>query len=146
MEWYNSYIQEAKNVPEVMKLRDFIYDFREQLDRISALFPVIALLGSGIILGAYVIVGSESEWLMNFDYILRSIFDCSWLMLLLMFCKSRNYRFTSWLALICLFFIWLLNMVYFIFDFKADIYFMLFISSIYAIFVITTVAKLTNRC
>lgn len=129
-----------------MSFHNSIYFLRERLDKYSDLLPVFCFLGSGIVLLMFCITGHESENLMMMDFYIRSTCDCSLVLLILMFAKSKSYKLISWMAYIGLCILFFVNILYVTFNLSPDIYYMLFVLAIYAIFVIVTVAKLTNRC
>lgn len=114
---------------------------------IVGVLPVLILLLTGLQYGIY--VGMEyfnfPEWTYNVVLILRQFTDISFYTLVLLLITARYYRFISKVSLICLSLLWLLNTIYITFSFEADIYFYLFISIIYATFVILTIRTLINR-
>lgn len=120
---------------------------RSLLFSIVGVLPVLILLLNALAYAIYIGVSffGWSEKLLYIDLILRQFADCSFFTLLLLFALSNSFRFISKLSLICLSLLWILNTIYITFSFEADIYFYLFISIIYATFVILTIRTLINR-
>lgn len=132
-----------------MGIHNSIYSFRSKFAYIADLAPVFLFIGITICLLNVVYYNYnpyDEQIYYSVDFYLRHLFDYSFIVLIHLFFTSKNWRFISWACYLCLCTLWILNMIYLLFDFQADIYYMCFVLAIYAIFVIATVAKITNRC
>lgn len=134
-----------------------IHKFRDRLDKYSDLIPVFCLcsvvIWTGVVFWYKYYMESlginideyETHPLAKYDYLVNSINNISLLALILMFCKSKNYRFISWFCYLWLCCIWLLNEIYVIFDFETDKYYTIFFWFIFPILMFFTTYWLTKN-
>lgn len=129
------------------------FSFRDNLCKLSELFPVIALAGTVIIFIHFVywmFKGKpESEFEQLHIYctqrLLKHYMDASLLPIVIMFGYSKNYSKFTWLCWFTLLGLWALNFIYMLFQFQTDLYYAIYSLIIYAIFVVSSIAILTNR-
>jgi len=127
-------------IERLKQVRTLLFSFIE-------IVPVLLLMIHGTAYGMFILTCycGFPEWLYKLDAVLRSLFDCSLTLLLLLFAVSKHFRFVSKVSLSCLFGLWVLNTIYLLCECEPDIYFYAFSSIIYVTFVILTVRSLINR-
>lgn len=155
MERYRYCAKRKENVSEIMSFHNSIYTLRERLDKYSDLLPVFLLVLNAIwvlivFVYRYKIEQSGRAYtgyeLSKYDYIVRSFIEAQLPLLIIMFCKSKNYRRLSWFSYVWLLLWWCINEVYVIFDYEVDIYYTVLGWLIFPIFALLASMKLTNRC
>ena len=125
------------------------FSFRDKISVINDFMPVLAMIGSIIMFGLLLYVQLTGKGLQSFpdnDWIGRHCIDTTGLFILYMFSQSKTYRWYSWFSLSSLSILWLLNIFYVLFNWQQDAYYTCYVIIIYSIFVILSVAKITNRC
>lgn len=138
-----------------MSFHNSIYSLRERLDKYSDLFPVLLLVLNAIwvlivFLYRYKIeqlgISYKGDELSKEDYIVRSVIEAQLPLLIMMFCKSKNYRKLSWFCFIWLLLWWCINQAYVILDYEADRYYTILAWLIFPVIALLASMKLTNRC
>lgn len=121
---------------------------RGRVDKLSNLLPVFCFIGSFLVMSNIVAI-HEYKFLSEdghytLDWMLLHFFDTSFLLIVLMFAKSKNYNWFQWTCYNCVVSMWLLNLIYVSFGFAQDVYYSLFILLIYMVFVICCIFKITK--
>lgn len=142
-----------------MSFHNFIFRVRERLGKYSDLLPLFCVIGN-ILWTLFIfshryyleelqgikIDPNETHPLATYDYIVRGFTEVQLAAIILMFCKSKNYRFISWFSLSLLSLWWVINLVYVIMKFEVDIYYTVCFWVIFPIIAALATWKLTNRC
>ena len=119
-----------------------------KISKYTSLVPFLAMicnLVGFIIFFNYFINGYESNLLCVIDDLLSHLSNLSLFGLLLMFLSSKNYKLISWISLYSLLALWFINLPYILFSWKADIYFLISSITVYIIFIVFCLAKITKR-
>lgn len=132
-----------------MRIKNYISKSREQLDKISDLFPVFCFIGSTLCLLNIISfhefpVGTEIQHA-YIDFWLKHFLDTSFILILLMFTKSKTYRWFSWMCLLCCFGVWIANTVFVGLGIDRDIYFAVVCSIIYVAIIIFVLLRTVIR-
>jgi len=84
----------------------------------------------------------EPVWLAKIDLINNQLSCVSGIVLVYMLCCCRKWQFTAWLSYYCLWALWIVNTVYRISQWDADIYFVCIVAIIDVVFVTLATGKL----
>lgn len=117
--------------------------FRDRLECYSDLIPVFLFIGTTLMLGN-VYLFREYNYLtqddyMAFDWYLNHFTSGSLITLVYAYAKSRTYRWFGWACLLSVSAIWLINLIYVLLKFDVNVYYSIFVSCIYSVFVIFVV-------
>lgn len=132
-----------------MPILEIISKSRNKLDSFSDLIPVFSFIGITLTLVNTVLfnempLGSETQHAYA-DFWIKHFFDTPALFILLMYAKSKTYKWPSWLCLACISVLWLINTVFVAFQYPRDIYFAVYCSGVYLFFVIFVTIKICQR-
>jgi len=86
----------------------------------------------------------EPYWLTKIDLVNNQISCVSGIVLLYMLCCCNKWKFTAWLSYYCLVALWIVNTVYRVSEWDADIYFVCIVTIIDSLFVALSVGKLAK--
>lgn len=122
--------------------------YRDNIGKLIGIIPFVLMaqnLIGYIIFFRYMWLEKEPEWLTSIDLINQQFCSISGWTLLIIFSVSKHFNLLNWISYICLCALWILNTVYLVSNWDADVYFTGCALIIYCIFVVLSIHSLTNR-
>ena len=119
----------------------------DKLSKYARFVPLLLMelnIIGALIFARYWYFKDEPQWLTKFDLINNQISCVGLIVLIYMLTCCKNWKYLSWLSYFCLWALWLVNTVYRVSEWDADIYFVYIIMIIDIVFMALSVGKLTK--